>query len=282
MAAQFPACSGSSSRSGASSRRRRRPGTPIPYRQRPFDYEPADVCDCGEKMPQWISWSDPNPGRRYRNCKIRSIAGGIGCKVFKWIDDPLDARHKELVRDLRDAVWDRDEEIERLHDAALPIVDAAPWPRSPPSGPTTQTPAIYVKVNSFLSMVDLNTNLNGMLPHAYHHDVYRCRRRQGPREKEPPWCMEEEKKEEEEEEGGRGPAGQTGPQTRQPGAEAGQTGPQTGQPGAEAGQTGPQTGQAGAEAGQTGPQTGRTQSSYRKPTGRNLRGFRFAAGRPDQ
>ncbi|XP_047095014.1 uncharacterized protein LOC124707412 [Lolium rigidum] len=65
-------------------------------------------------MPQWISWSDPNPGRRYRNCKIRSIAGGIGCKVFKWIDDPLDARHKELVRDLRDAVWDRDEEIERL------------------------------------------------------------------------------------------------------------------------------------------------------------------------
>ncbi|KAK1663339.1 hypothetical protein QYE76_051498, partial [Lolium multiflorum] len=42
------------------------------------------------------------------------IAGGIGCKVFKWIDDPLDARHKELVRDLRDAVWDRDEEIERL------------------------------------------------------------------------------------------------------------------------------------------------------------------------
>ncbi|KAK1553500.1 hypothetical protein QYE76_072056 [Lolium multiflorum] len=42
------------------------------------------------------------------------IAGGIGCQVFKWIDDPLDARHKELVRDLRDAVWDRDEEIERL------------------------------------------------------------------------------------------------------------------------------------------------------------------------
>jgi hypothetical protein len=66
-------------------------------------------------------------------------------------------------------------------------------------------------VNSFLSMIDLNTNLNGTLPHAYHHDVYRCRRRQGPREKEPPWCMEEgrrrreeEEKEEEEEEGGTG------------------------------------------------------------------------------
>ena len=74
MAAQFPACSGSSSRSGASSRRRRQPGKPIPYRQLPFDYEPAVLCECGEKMPQWISWSDPNPGRRYRNCKIRSVS----------------------------------------------------------------------------------------------------------------------------------------------------------------------------------------------------------------
>ncbi len=85
-----------------------------------------------------------------------------------------------------------------LIDAAPPIVDATPWPRSPPSGPTTQTPAIYVKVNSFLSMVDLNTNLNGMLPHAYHHDVYRCRRRQGPREKELPWCKEERRRRKEE------------------------------------------------------------------------------------
>jgi hypothetical protein len=45
---------------------------------------------------------------------ICQIAGGIGCKLFKWVDDPLDAHHKQLVRDLRDAVWDRDEEIERL------------------------------------------------------------------------------------------------------------------------------------------------------------------------
>lgn len=112
-------------------------------------------------------------------------------------------------------------------DVAPPIVDTTPWPRSPPSGTTTQTPAIYVKVNSFLSMVDLNTNLNGMLPHAYHHGVYRCRHRQGPREKELPWCKEErrrrrkeEKKEEEEEAGGRGPAG----------PEAGQPGPRPARP----------------------------------------------------
>src|SRR5215203_4881107 len=109
---------------------------------------------------------------------------------------------------LCDAGWLLDTSASRPTSASPPIVDDTPWPRSPPSGPTTQNPAIYVKVNSFLSMVDLNTNLNGTLPHAYHHDVYRCRRRQGPREKELPWCKEERRrrmKEEEEEEGGRGP-----------------------------------------------------------------------------
>ncbi|KAK1664825.1 hypothetical protein QYE76_052984 [Lolium multiflorum] len=38
------------------------------------------------------------------------------------------------------------QEERRKSDAAPPIVDATPWPRSPPSGPTTQNPAIYVKV----------------------------------------------------------------------------------------------------------------------------------------
>ena len=138
------AASGSSSRSGASSRRRRHPGKPIPYRQPPFSYGPAVLCECGEMMPQWISWSDPNPGRRYINCKIRSISypllncrlppsefhfycgwfifhisqidGGIGCASFEWVDEPMDKYLKDLVRDLRDAVWDRDEEIERLQE----------------------------------------------------------------------------------------------------------------------------------------------------------------------
>ena len=99
-------------------------------------------------------------------------------------------------------------------DVAPPNDDTTPWPRSPPSGPTSRTPTIYVKVNSILSMVDLNTNLNGMLPHAYYRCVIRCQRRQGPIEKELPWCKEErrrrrkeEKKKEEGKKRGEDPAG---------------------------------------------------------------------------
>ena len=150
MAAQFPASSGSSSRSGASSCRRRR-CKPIPYRLLSFDYEPAIFCLCGEKMPQLIAWTDGNTGRRFRNCKIRSVSlrappseflgarrllnfcsiwfiyrfflcqidGGVGCNLFQWVDDPLDKYQQDLVRDLRDAVWDRDDEIERLQEEIL-------------------------------------------------------------------------------------------------------------------------------------------------------------------
>src|SRR5215212_6417443 len=91
-----------------------------------------------------------------------------------------------------DAGWPLETYASRPTSEDPTIIDATPWPRSSPSGPTTQNPSIYVKVNSFLSMVNLNTNLNGMQPHAYHHCVYRCRHRQGPREKELPWCKEEE------------------------------------------------------------------------------------------
>jgi hypothetical protein len=66
-----------------------------------------------------------------------------------------------------DAGWLSDTSTSRPSSAAPPIVDATPWPTSPPSGPTTQTHAIYVKVNSFLSMGDLDITLDGLLPHAY-------------------------------------------------------------------------------------------------------------------
>ena len=136
-------------------------------------------------------------------------------------------------------------------------------------------------------MVDLNTNLNSMLLHAYHHCVYRCRHRQGPREKELPWCKEErrrrrkeEKKEEEEEAGGRGPAWPVqdlvrpdpqpghpvpGPVNRAPNripclvpegdrklrkfpVGARSTGPRTGPPGHRPGLTGSQTGLHGFDS----------------------------------
>jgi hypothetical protein len=123
-----------------------------------------------------------------------------------------------------DAGWLSDTTASRPSSAAPPIVDATPWSRSPTSGPTTQTPAIYVKVNSFLSTLDLVNTLDGMLPHVGVLHVIRYKSHRGTGGKELPWCKEEgrrRRKEEKEEEGGGGPAG----------PESGPTGPQTDLPG---------------------------------------------------
>jgi hypothetical protein len=51
-------------------------------------------------------------------------------------------------------------------DVAPPNDDPTPWLRGPPSGPTTRTQAIHDKVNSILSTLDLDTTLDGVLPHS--------------------------------------------------------------------------------------------------------------------
>ncbi|KAK1602152.1 hypothetical protein QYE76_017195 [Lolium multiflorum] len=130
----------------------------------------GDACKTVDKVQRWSLF------------QTQCIIKGKACKLMIDGGSCTNGISKAMVAALGLSTW---------RDAAPPIVDATPWPRSPPSGPTTQNPAIYVKVNSFLSMVNLNTNLNGMLPHAYHHCVYRYRHRQGPREKELPWCKEE-------------------------------------------------------------------------------------------
>ena len=53
-------------------------------------------------------------------------------------------------------------------DVAQPTVVTPPRPTSPPSGPMTRSraKAIHDKVNSFLSMCDIDPTLDGTLPHA--------------------------------------------------------------------------------------------------------------------
>uniref|UniRef100_A0A8R7K0P3 Zinc finger GRF-type domain-containing protein n=1 Tax=Triticum urartu TaxID=4572 RepID=A0A8R7K0P3_TRIUA len=95
--------------------------SPIRYRQGPLDYEPYDPFECRppKKAAMWFSWSDKNPGRRYRSCYY-SRRGG--CQYFIWHDDPIDDPIlKQLVMDLRDQVWLLERLNSNLHDANEPL-----------------------------------------------------------------------------------------------------------------------------------------------------------------
>uniref|UniRef100_I1QZ25 GRF-type domain-containing protein n=1 Tax=Oryza glaberrima TaxID=4538 RepID=I1QZ25_ORYGL len=96
---------GSSSYSQHSSR------SSIPYRVGPFDYQPAVMCDCRVKAARWISWSPDNPSRRYFKC--RNAREG-GCGFYAWYDGPTTTFIREVLNDLRDAVWSARREKEGL------------------------------------------------------------------------------------------------------------------------------------------------------------------------
>ncbi|KAJ1294356.1 hypothetical protein BS78_01G140100 [Paspalum vaginatum] len=95
-----------SSRSSASSARsvgeEAISSSPVAYRVRPLEYEPAVYCKCKQKAARWISWSLDNPGRRYYTC-MRRRAGG--CDYWEWHDGPTTRFLKELLIDMRDKIW---------------------------------------------------------------------------------------------------------------------------------------------------------------------------------
>ncbi|XP_037412488.1 uncharacterized protein LOC119275696 isoform X3 [Triticum dicoccoides] len=77
----------SSSRAASSSQRRFAPAgqtrSPVRYRVGPLDYEPATPCWCKNrpKAAMWISWSDENPGRRYKTCARSQLVIDLRDKV---------------------------------------------------------------------------------------------------------------------------------------------------------------------------------------------------------
>jgi hypothetical protein len=84
--------------------------------------------------------------------------------------------------------------VDSVGDAGWPSVTSSPRPTSPPSGPMTRAraKAIHDKVNSLLTSLDLDTPLDGMLPHAETLCVIRYVEHQDHGEDVTPWSREGE------------------------------------------------------------------------------------------
>ncbi|KAF6997673.1 hypothetical protein CFC21_013877 [Triticum aestivum] len=91
------------SRGGRIRRRGATARSPVPYREQPMEYEPAVYCgQCGRKAPRWISWSAANPGRRYYACVEAQV---VSHGFVEWHDGPTSPFLRVLLGDLRDRVW---------------------------------------------------------------------------------------------------------------------------------------------------------------------------------
>uniref|UniRef100_A0A0D9ZPM8 GRF-type domain-containing protein n=1 Tax=Oryza glumipatula TaxID=40148 RepID=A0A0D9ZPM8_9ORYZ len=74
---------------------------PIRYREGPFDYYPAVLCDCRRKAARWISWSEDNPSRRYLTC-ARARDGG--CTFWSWYEPETTPYLRQVLNDLHNVV----------------------------------------------------------------------------------------------------------------------------------------------------------------------------------
>nr|GLL27483.1 uncharacterized protein LOC109193541 [Ipomoea trifida] len=69
-------------------------------------------CWCGGVAPVKMSWSDANPGKRYRACP--HYGGNGNCWYFEWIDSDVTERVSRVIRGLLKKLDKKDNEIERL------------------------------------------------------------------------------------------------------------------------------------------------------------------------
>uniref|UniRef100_A0A0D3HJ46 Zinc finger GRF-type domain-containing protein n=1 Tax=Oryza barthii TaxID=65489 RepID=A0A0D3HJ46_9ORYZ len=104
----------SSQSDGSSSYSQHSLRSPIPYRVGHFDYQPAVMCDCRVKAARWISWSPDNPSCRYFKCRNAQGLQEGGCGFYAWYDGPTTTFIREVLNDLRDAVWSARREKEGL------------------------------------------------------------------------------------------------------------------------------------------------------------------------
>ncbi|PIN20593.1 DNA-(apurinic or apyrimidinic site) lyase [Handroanthus impetiginosus] len=72
-------------------------------------------CYCGRTAVLKTSWTNNNPGRRFRTCSTRNErGGGNACQFFTWVDPPICARAGVIIPGLLRKLRKRDEEIAGL------------------------------------------------------------------------------------------------------------------------------------------------------------------------
>ncbi|KAK4264571.1 hypothetical protein QN277_025730 [Acacia crassicarpa] len=78
--------------------------------------QPSTMCECGLFARLYTSWTEQNLGRRFFGCINYKHGRGYG--FFKWHDDEMGARAKDVINELL-------EHVENLNDGnvGLSIID---------------------------------------------------------------------------------------------------------------------------------------------------------------
>ncbi|KAL2537727.1 GRF-type domain-containing protein [Forsythia ovata] len=56
------------------------------------------ICHCGHFTTLKTSWTETNPGRRFRGCKFYGRPDA--CDFFSWLDPPAHPRYKSVINGL--------------------------------------------------------------------------------------------------------------------------------------------------------------------------------------
>nr|GMC67475.1 GRF zinc finger protein [Ipomoea batatas] len=69
-------------------------------------------CHCGLLAPVKMSWSNANPGKRYRACQ--RYGGHGSCRFFQWLDFDVTERVAQLIRGLLKRLDKQQNQIQKL------------------------------------------------------------------------------------------------------------------------------------------------------------------------